>query len=189
MRTMLLQRRDIATVFMTVLCLLVGSSSHAATAEVYSKKGLGFQLPAAWNVISDNKEGDDRVVQVRANGNATVTLTLFNKKKFMKDSKNKQIPSSLKQFAEKYNTRTSVSGLNKVGPAKLQTAHRLGYSGLVETQEVTLPNDGRSEVIHEHYRVDIKETVVFVTLDCHRVDYKLNLPGFSSLLRSIVIKK
>lgn len=188
MEAMYIRHQQFIILLLAVLTLLTGTYSQAATSGVYSKKGLSFQLPKDWSVVSDDKLIDEREVVVRVTDTSKIVITMIAKKLLEKDHAHAQLATSLKRFADKFNQRHHIEKFQMSGQVKQIKSHRHGHEGLMESRNGIYTNNKPIEAIREFYRFDLKNTVLFLTLDTNRAEYRSTGTGLGVLMDSLKAK-
>lgn len=160
--------------------VLAGSSHATQAANTYHKDQLSFKLPTGWAAKEDFRSpGSLRSIGVDTTGRSQILIEMYSKDLLLNLAEYRQHISSLKQHALRFN-RYDITA--KPQPITQSTIQRKGHKGLKETQKFIVSELVNEHQIREFYRIDVKDEIVFITMDTAENEYEQTAAGLELIL-------
>ena len=175
-------------ILLVVFSLLVGSSHDSQAATTYRKDQLSFKLPTGWVAKEDYMApGSRRSIGVDTTGASLILMEIYFKPQWEYAAHAKKDTSSLlEQYAARFKKFDIVAKLQpkQQQPWIQSKVQRKGHEGLRETQKFVITDLIDENSIREFYRIDVKDEIVFITMDTAEDEYKQTAAGLEVILGS-----
>lgn len=156
--------------------------------HTYHKDRLSFSLYENWEVNNDFNAVDVRHVAIKTPGLTQIAIEIRHKNDADLKAEYLQYDASLREFASRYNKRDIDFSGRTPQPVTQSAIRRRDQDGLKETQkfivdfkEVHINRDS----IHEFYRFNTQDQIIFIALDTSGDEYEQVEAGFELILTSL----
>lgn len=177
-------------ILLAVFSFLVGSSHATQAATTYRKDHLSFKLPTGWVAKEDFRSpGTRRSIGVDTNGTSLILIDMYSKDVLLNLTEYQEHTSSLKQHAIRFNKHDLTAILKIPHPITQSKIQRKGYEGLKQTQNFIIGDVVNENSIREFYRIDVKDEIVFITMDTNENEYLQTAAGLELILGSFKYRR
>ena len=166
---------------------MIGCKGLQATHR-HHKGGFSFSMYEDWQVSEDRYGIDIRHITVQSTGVTKVKIEIHTKSSLADTPAHQQYATSLQAFADYYN-KVDIRYYGRTPQPVTQTAiQRREVDGLKQTQKFivdTPPVPINRDSIHEFYRFNTQDLLIFIALNTSGEEYAQSEAGIELILSSL----